>query len=945
MSLSSSLFTGTSGLKNMGNALQVVGNNISNLNTIGFKKGRTTFADTLYESVATQAGSAQMGRGMAVGDVSQNFDQGSFESTGNTTDLSIGGDGFFIMRQSNSENTFYTRAGNFFFNKEGNLVNPEGYIVQGWALDEETGDDIGSITDLILAEFTSPPKKSETITAITNLDADATSKAVVLSNVWDSGETTYIGSGSYEYQTVVKAYDALGSTHDISIFYDKKSGTEWEYIVTMNPDEDNRNLVQNTDSKGLLARGTIQFSQSSGDILDFTMSKFTGRIGNFTANGVNTVDDIDFEILDYDAHALDGYGFSLYFDGSNWNFSDLDLDLNINTDPDDLPANYNTAKIVYSDSQNIYLTLDPDNATDVDPDLKIKFAQAAVATDSIGFDVNKATDLHVQGIEGTTYVGDTANDNTTLEINDPGVMDKDASNVGIIWNPTVEKWYWSNPVDANSAGTLVTGLATGTTAAVSTTSANISVTNAADLNMYATTIKTRYDGRVPKWDWNMPLKTEDFINEVFTFSPTNDPVLSVQSSGSQGAMISATTAGVATTITLTWQGGTDAGSVTGWVSSATASGGTTGIVISTGASGNTQVEFLLWERSDLAGTSAGASTVRYAFGSTLNTAGAQTIVFNVDPTPPREYPNAVLTTSGTQPTGIGIDFDSDLTTDLVFNVTSGSATALAEGDYLTFNTDPDTPPTEYANATLKGDQTEAVIDLDGSGNESDDDDIVFSFEDALQLGASTHPYNDRSEISFDILGSTAWQEITTDEIRKTGYFAFTADFLGGEFGTTENEIALDIGTRYDGVNFVNDSLSTTQYSKSSSTIFQDADGYAAGDLQGVDVASDGIITGVYSNGQLIPLFRVGLARFQNNYGLSNEGGNLFSETRESGSAITNKPGENGLGTLAPNSLEMSNVDISEEFVAMIVQQRGFQANSKTITTIDDMMQTVIQMKR
>ncbi len=72
---------------------------------------------------------------------------------------------------------------------------------------------------------------------------------------------------------------------------------------------------------------------------------------------------------------------------------------------------------------------------------------------------------------------------------------------------------------------------------------------------------------------------------------------------------------------------------------------------------------------------------------------------------------------------------------------------------------------------------------------------------------------------------------------------------------------------------------------------------------------------------------------------------MFRETRDSGNAITNKPGENGLGTLAPNSLEMSNVDISEEFVALITQQRGFQANSKTITTVDDMMNTVISMKR
>ncbi len=933
MSLSSSLFTGTSGLKNMGNAMQVVGNNLSNLNTIGFKKGRTTFADTLYENVATQAGTAQMGRGMAVGDVAQNFGQGSFESTGNTTDLSIGGDGFFIMRQSNSENTFYTRAGNFFFDKAGQLVNPEGYIVQGWNLDEDTGEDVGSITDLVLAEFTSPPKKSEEITAITNLDADAASKAVVLSNVWDSGETTYIGSGSYEYQTVIKAYDALGSTHDITIFYDKKTGTEWEYIVTMNPEEDNRNLIQNTDSKGLLARGTITFSQSSGDILDFTMEKLTGRIGNFTANGVNTVDDVNYEIFDYDALALDGYGFSLEFDGTSWNFTDTNNDGLITSV--DLPDNYGNAKIVYSDNQNIYLTLTPDDATDVDPDLKIKFAQPAVATDSIGFDVNNKNDLHTQGIEGLTYSGDTANDNTTLQINDPSVMDEDASGLGIIWNPNAERWYWSNPTSAFSAGTLVTSVTTNSTGSVATTSAATSYTNVEDMTMVSSNISMIYDARQGTWDWNMPLKDADFVNETFTFSPTNDPVLSIISSGGStigtGAMMTATTAGVATTVTLEWDGST-------W--SASAGGGSTGLSVQTASSSNTQVQLQLWDTTN----TASSSVIRYTFGSTITSTASQSIAFQIDPSPPSEYPNAVIATSGTYTTGISLDFDADLTNDIEFNVTSGGGT-LAHTNVFRFSTNPSRVPVEYASATLKGDQTQVVIDLDGSGNEDDDDDIVFTFSDALKYGSSTHPYNDRSEISFDIKGSTAWTEISKDDIKKTGYFAFTTDFLGGEFGTTETDIKLNIGTKYDGTNFVNDSLSTTQYSKSSSTIFQDADGYAAGDLQGVDVATDGILTGIYSNGQLSPLFRIGLAKFLNNFGLSNEGGNLFRETRESGGATTNKPGENGLGTLAPNSLEMSNVDISEEFVNMITQQRGFQANSKTVTTIDEMMNTVIQMKR
>ncbi len=938
MSLSSSLFTGTSGLKNMGNALQVVGNNISNLNTIGFKKGRSTFADTLYESISTQGGIDQIGRGMAIGDVSQNFAQGSFESTGNATDLSIGGNGFFVMRQSNTENLFYTRAGNFFFNKSGELVNPEGYIVQGWELDDETGQDVGSIQDLVLSEFTSPPKPSTEVEVITNLNADSNSNAVVLSNLFDSSENPPIEPGNYEYQTVVKVYDSLGSSHDINIIYDKKSDTEWEYVVSMNPDEDKRNLVQGTDSQGLLARGTITFSKSSGKITDFTMSEMTGRLGNFKANGINTVKDVDYMITDYDAAALDGYGFELEYDGSAWSFVDQNNDGLISAA--DLPDNYGNAKIVVSDSQNISIVLDPASNDDTEPDLRIKLKEPAVASDTIGFDINNKNDMHTQGLSGMSYVGGAADDKTVPRINDPGVMDVDSENLRVIWNPLTETWHWSNPAVAATSGTLVSSLQTNDTANITTTAASIEVLNAEDCTMLSRGMKVRWDARTGTWDWNQDLKTDDFKNQVFNFTPTNNPVLSVVNSGTQGAMASANTSGAVATLTLTWQGGTAGGSATGWVVSN--GGGTTQFSIDTSASDNTQIQFLVWEG---AGNSAGASTVKYAFGSDLTTTGNQTIQFNIDPTPPSEYPNAVISTAATQPNAVALDLDNDSTVDLQFNVTSGGAATPTDGDYLSFNVDPDVPPAEYANATLTGDKDRAVIDLDGSGNESDKEDLVFEFKTALLSGASTRPYLDRSSVSFDIKGSTAWTEISKESIQQTGYFAFTADFLGGEFGATESELKLNIGTRFDGNNFINDSMTTTQFSKSSATAFQDADGYAAGDLQRVSVAADGVITGVYSNGQLIPLFRVGLAKFQNNFGLANEGGNLFTETRDSGGAITNKPGENGLGKIAPNSLEMSNVDISEEFVSMITNQRGFQANSKTITTVDAMMQTVIQMKQ
>ncbi|MCP3901706.1 MAG: flagellar hook-basal body complex protein [Desulfobacteraceae bacterium] len=932
MSLSSSLFTGTSGLKNMGNAMQVIGNNISNVNTVGFKRGKSTFADTLYESVATQAGTAQMGRGMAVGSVSQNFQQGSFESTGNTTDISIGGEGFFVMRKSGTENMFYTRAGNFHFDKAGQLINPEGYLVQGWGLDDVTGDDVGSIRDIILDAFTSPPQRSSRLTAINNLDADATSRSVVLSNNWDSGADTYMAGTNYEYQSVVKVYDSLGSTHDITIFYDKKSGTEWEYVITCNPEEDERNLVQQTDSKGLLARGNLIFSQSSGDILDLSMDRFTGRIGNFTANGVNTVDNIHYEILSYDGLPDDGYGFLFEFDGSTWEFDDPNNDGTITSA--ERPTNYGTARIIYSDSTEIHLVLQPTGPTDVDIDLKIRLEQAAVATDSLGFDINDATDLHIQGIEGTRYTGDTANDNTSLEINDPGVMTHDSSGLAVIWNPVQEQWYWANPAIAfaSSTAALVTGVTTNDTAAISTTTASYTITNAADLPMWAQNTQLRYDAVAGAWDWNMPVKVDDFANQVYTFVPTNDPILSISDTGSNGAR--ATTSAVI----LEWTGAVW-GDSTG--ADTFASGGLNFNVLNS-VSDNTTVSAYMWGAG---GLSSGAAIINYTFGTPITTAANQSITFEVDPAPPREYPNALITTSGASTNGFAIDFDADSSTDLVFVVSASTGATPGANNTLIFDIDPNVAPAEYLGATLDGDETEVIIDLDGSGNDSDNRDIVFSFATPLAFGSNTHPYNDRAVIAFDILGSTAWSPILKADIAQSGYFSFMADFLGGEYGATEQFIQMDFGTIYDGTNFENQSLATTQYSKSSSTVFQNADGYAAGDLQEVDVASDGIMTGVYSNGELIPLFRVGLAKFLNNYGLSNEGGNLFSETRESGTAITNKPGQNGLGTLAPNSLEMSNVDISEEFVAMITTQRGFQANSKTITTTDDMMQTVIQMKR
>lgn len=469
MALSSALFSGISGLSTLGNAMQIIGDNIANVNTVGFKGSTFTFQDLLSQATSTMSGTSQVGRGTALGDISSSFEQGSFESTGSTTDLAVGGAGFFVMREAATTNLFYSRAGNFRFDKDGNLINPEGYVVQGWALDAN-GQDTGSVTDVALTSFTSSPSATTNMKVIVNLDSagdDATTGTdTSLSGAWDGQNATPIAATAYEYQTTVKVYDSLGSTHDVTVYFDKaNTASTYEYIVTCTATEDNRTITA-LSHDGLLARGTITFNSGSGVITD------------------------------------------------------------------------------------------------------------------VGLD------------------------------------------------------------QCNGDGTWTT-------------------------------------------------------------------------------------------------------------------------------------------------------------------------------------------------------------------------------------------------------QTEA-----------------------------TH-------------------------ISTAGYFQFAPTFISGNAMTVD----LDFGSRWNGSAWVNDSLSTTQFASASTTTFQSANGYGAGDLQGVNVDVDGVMTGTYSNGQLIPLFRVALAKFTNNHGLYKEGGNLFRETRDSGAAITNKPGTNGLGSIAPNAIEQSNVDIATEFVKMITTQRGFQANSKIITVTDQMLAELINLKR
>jgi len=137
----------------------------------------------------------------------------------------------------------------------------------------------------------------------------------------------------------------------------------------------------------------------------------------------------------------------------------------------------------------------------------------------------------------------------------------------------------------------------------------------------------------------------------------------------------------------------------------------------------------------------------------------------------------------------------------------------------------------------------------------------------------------------------------------------------------------------------------TGFSSPSTTTFQYQDGYTSGILRGISVDEDGVVTAAYSNGQLTPTFQIALADFPSYDGLSKMGKNLYAESLESGQPMPGVAGNGRIGSITPSAIEMSNIDLAQEFVKMITTQRAFQANSRVITTSDEILAELINIKR
>lgn len=221
MSLFSAFYSGLSGLATNANALNVVGNNLSNLNTVGYKGSTTTFRDifsTTLGGVSTQGNGnpIQFGLGVQINSVAQDFSQSSFQSTGNALDMALQGAGFFVLQPVGGGQTF-SRAGNFNRNNNGFLVAANGASVMGWNRDPVTG-----------VVNTSAAISPIQISAGATASAFATQNFRLGVNLNAASAVT----GLPDLTTPIQIYDSQGNLQNLIVTYTKTGANAWSYSVT-----------------------------------------------------------------------------------------------------------------------------------------------------------------------------------------------------------------------------------------------------------------------------------------------------------------------------------------------------------------------------------------------------------------------------------------------------------------------------------------------------------------------------------------------------------------------------------------------------------------------------------------------------------------------------------------------------------------------------------------
>lgn len=243
-----SLYSGVSGMQNHQTRLDVIGNNVANVNTTGFKKGRVNFQDMISQQLAgssrptTEIGGVnpkEVGLGVMVASIDTIFTQGNLQSTGVGTDVAIQGNGFFVLKSG--EESFYSRAGAFGVDSEGTLVNPaDGLRVQGWMAENLNGEMVintaGSSEDLIIPiGAKDPAKATENVLFACNLNK-------TMPEILDGASPADIVAGTWA--TEFNVFDSFGNKHNLAVSFTRVVGNPNQWQATVSVDPENEAITQ-----------------------------------------------------------------------------------------------------------------------------------------------------------------------------------------------------------------------------------------------------------------------------------------------------------------------------------------------------------------------------------------------------------------------------------------------------------------------------------------------------------------------------------------------------------------------------------------------------------------------------------------------------------------------------------------------------------------------------
>lgn len=223
MSLLTALNTGTTGLTTNSQDLSVIGDNIANSNTIGFKGGRAAFEDALLQQIIGSPGGGQLGLGTRLHAIQRIITQGALTQTGQSTDLAIQGSGQFIVSGNHSglSGHFYTRAGQFTVDKDGYMVNLEGLRLQGYPADPK-GVIQGGLGDLLVGTANANANPTANVQIKGNLAADSPISTTPAFDPLNPVATS-------NFKTSVTVYDSLGQAHSVDVYYRKTAAGTWDF--------------------------------------------------------------------------------------------------------------------------------------------------------------------------------------------------------------------------------------------------------------------------------------------------------------------------------------------------------------------------------------------------------------------------------------------------------------------------------------------------------------------------------------------------------------------------------------------------------------------------------------------------------------------------------------------------------------------------------------------